>query len=78
MIGLSSGIGRLAGPAVGAFLSNLANQYPERFGNNAFLKQFPYAVPCLVGTMICVISFVLAFVFLTEISSFQKSKQVFM
>ena len=75
VIGLSSGIGRLVGPAVGAYLSNLADQYPDRFGDNYFLLRFPYAVPCLVGTLICVISFILAFVFLTEIPSFQRPKQ---
>ncbi|KAK7533066.1 major facilitator superfamily domain-containing protein [Phyllosticta citribraziliensis] len=41
----SSNIGIMFGPLIGGALSNPAEQLPSVFGNNQFLKDYPYCLP---------------------------------
>ena len=66
MIGIGAGVGRLIGPATGAFLARPAVQFPEVFGNSAFFKTYPYSLPCLMAAFVCFLCLVLAYLFLEE------------
>ncbi|XP_062092077.1 protein ZINC INDUCED FACILITATOR 1-like [Humulus lupulus] len=41
------GIGLIIGPAIGGFLVQPAEKYPNIFSKNSFLGRFPYFLPCL-------------------------------
>ncbi|KAM6600767.1 hypothetical protein CsatA_020376 [Cannabis sativa] len=52
-IGLSTvstawGIGLIIGPAMGGFLAQPAEKYPNIFSQDSFLGRFPYFLPCIV------------------------------
>lgn len=66
VIGLFSGVGRLAGPAIGAFLADPVHEYPGMFGHSNFLAMFPYVLPSFAGALVCIASFVLAYFYLEE------------
>ncbi|EXB44279.1 hypothetical protein L484_012198 [Morus notabilis] len=40
------GIGLVVGPAMGGFLAQPAEKYPNIFSKNSFLGRFPYFLPC--------------------------------
>ncbi|EGD74952.1 hypothetical protein PTSG_07177 [Salpingoeca rosetta] len=76
VIGLGAGVGRLLGPATGAFLARPAQQFPAMFGDSAFFKKYPYLLPCLVGGIVCIVCFVLAFLFLEETMPRTREQQL--
>lgn len=57
LIAAQGGFGRLTGPAVGGYLAEPAAQYPELFRGIAVLEAYPYALPCLVGAAIAILTF---------------------
>ena len=65
LIGLLGGLARLTSPAIGGYLAEPAKQY-EVFQGVAWLERWPYALPCVVGGVIAVVSLVLVSVFLKE------------
>ncbi|KAG6410566.1 hypothetical protein SASPL_128628 [Salvia splendens] len=48
VISTSWGIGLVIGPAVGGFLAQPAEKYPQIFSQNSIFGRFPYFLPCLV------------------------------
>lgn len=47
-LGFAWGMGGIVGPLMGGLLCNPTDKFPWLFGNNEFLKQYPYVLPCLV------------------------------
>ena len=64
-IGLSAGLARFVAPVTGAYLASPVEQWPDVFAGTIF-ETFPYLLPCLVGALICAVSFVSALVSLQE------------
>jgi hypothetical protein len=52
---------------MGGFLSHPAKHFPNRFGNNKFLKDHPYALPCLASSAISFVIFIVVALFLREV-----------
>ncbi|XP_041997326.1 protein ZINC INDUCED FACILITATOR-LIKE 1-like isoform X1 [Salvia splendens] len=48
VISTSWGIGLVIGPAVGGFLAQPAEKYPQIFSQKSIFGRFPYFLPCLV------------------------------
>ncbi|XP_042060914.1 protein ZINC INDUCED FACILITATOR-LIKE 1-like isoform X1 [Salvia splendens] len=48
VISTSWGIGLVIGPAVGGFLAQPAEKYPQIFSEKSIFGRFPYFLPCLV------------------------------
>ncbi|KAK3397815.1 major facilitator superfamily domain-containing protein [Sordaria brevicollis] len=59
-------IGSVFGPAFGGFFARPADQYPSLFGNSAFFKKYPFALPNLLAGVIFFISFMTGLLFLKE------------
>lgn len=57
-------LGSVVGPAFGGFFAQPAEQYPGLFGDNTFLKKFPYALPNLMAAIFFIISTASATLFL--------------
>jgi hypothetical protein len=51
---------------IGGSLSRPAEQFPRLFGNNAFLKQYPYFLPCAVPATFAIMAWLVTFFFLKE------------
>ena len=56
--------GSILGPTLGGSLAKPATAYPQLFGDNEFLKRFPFALPNLVASALFVIGFSFGFLFL--------------
>ncbi|KAF8071652.1 member of major facilitator superfamily multidrug-resistance, DHA1 sub-family [Lyophyllum atratum] len=59
-------VGGALGPLIGGSLSRPADRFPDVFGNNLFLKKYPYFLPCAVPAMFSALSWLVAFLFLRE------------
>lgn len=57
-------IGSVFGPAFGGFFARPAEQYPGLFGNNKFLKMYPFALPNIVACGVFFISCMTGLLFL--------------
>ena len=57
-------IGSVFGPSFGGFFARPAEQYPELFGNNEFLKKYPFVLPNIVAAVFFCISMFTAVLFL--------------
>lgn len=57
-------MGSVFGPAFGGFFARPAEQYPGLFGDSAFLKKYPFALPNLVACVIFFISMMTGLLFL--------------
>ena len=51
---------------IGGMLAQPADRFPRLFGNNKFLKKYPYFLPCAVPATFSVIAWVVTFLFLKE------------
>jgi len=58
--------GGTLGPIIGGSLSRPAERFPHLFGNNEFLKKYPYFLPCAVPATFSVVAWLVTFVFLKE------------
>ncbi|CAG8791357.1 11905_t:CDS:2, partial [Acaulospora morrowiae] len=65
LFGFCWGIGCI-GPAIGGYLSNPVDNYPQVFGNCIFLKTYPYFLPCAIAALISLIGFVIGYFKLPE------------
>ena len=45
-------MGSIFGPMLGGALAKPATRYPSLFGNNEFLKKFPFALPNMVASVL--------------------------
>lgn len=66
---MAATLSTLLSPIMGGQLADLAGTYPERFGNNSFLKKYPYETPALVNASMLLITFLAIFFFLEEVCS---------
>lgn len=67
MTTMAATVSTLLSPLMGGQLADLASTYPEKYGNNAFLKKYPYATPALVNASMLLITFLAIFFFLEEV-----------
>ena len=51
---------------IGGMLAQPAERFPFLFGDNVFLKQYPYFLPCAIAATISLIAWLVAFLFLKE------------
>ncbi|KAM0745677.1 MFS general substrate transporter [Meredithblackwellia eburnea MCA 4105] len=63
---LAWSVGSVIGPMIGGYLSNPAKHFPHVFGNIPFFIKFPYALPCLVGSLFPLFGALAGFFFLEE------------
>src|SRR5436190_10315242 len=56
-------IGSIFGPAFGGFLAKPAQHFPNLFGNNRFLIEYPYALPNLIAAAFFMIGLITGFLF---------------
>lgn len=67
MVTMATTLSTLLSPLMGGQLADLAGQYPEKFGNNWFLRKYPYATPAFVNALMLLITFTAIFFFLEEV-----------
>ncbi|KAI7852069.1 major facilitator superfamily domain-containing protein [Circinella umbellata] len=65
LFGLTWGLG-IIGPALGGYLSNPVERFPTLFAGNAFLKEYPYFLPCFVSSLGSFFGFFIAYFYLRE------------
>ncbi|KAG6829255.1 hypothetical protein H0H92_005135 [Tricholoma furcatifolium] len=58
--------GGALGPIIGGSLSRPVEQFPEIFGNNAFLEKYPYFLPSAVPAVYSALIWIIAFFYLKE------------
>ena len=54
------------GPLIGGFLVRPAERFPDLFGENEFLKKYPYFLPCAIPATIALIAWLITFLYLKE------------
>ncbi|KAF8071616.1 major facilitator superfamily domain-containing protein [Lyophyllum atratum] len=59
-------VGVTFAPVIGGYLSRPADRFPELFGQNTFLKTYPYFLPCAFPATFSVISWIITFYCLKE------------
>lgn len=52
--------------STGGYLCNPVDHFPSLFGDNAFLKEYPYFLPCFVSSIGSLVGFVLGYFYLEE------------
>ncbi|KAJ7599424.1 member of major facilitator superfamily multidrug-resistance, DHA1 sub-family [Mycena floridula] len=58
--------GGVLGPMIGGALARPAEQFPDIFGGSAFLKKYPYFLPCTVPATFSAVAWIVTFLFLKE------------
>ncbi|KAF6793406.1 major facilitator superfamily transporter [Colletotrichum sojae] len=66
LLPISFNVAAMTSPLMAGQLADLPGKYPERFGNNAFLKAWPYAPPALMSGFFLLVAFLGVFFFLEE------------
>ncbi|KAJ3048244.1 hypothetical protein HK097_010741 [Rhizophlyctis rosea] len=66
LFGFCMALGGIAGPIIGGFLANPAEQYPGVFGKSAFWKMYPYFLPCAVSALVSLAGFIFGYIYLEE------------
>ncbi|KAJ2661455.1 hypothetical protein IWW48_002438 [Coemansia sp. RSA 1200] len=66
MLPLMWHLGTMIGGAIGGLLVDPVENYPWLFGNSALFREYPYLLPCLVGSSISLFGLVLGFFKLEE------------
>ncbi|XP_051143353.1 protein ZINC INDUCED FACILITATOR 1-like isoform X2 [Andrographis paniculata] len=61
VISTSWGIGLVIGPAVGGFLAQPAEKYPNIFSKESLFGRFPYLLPCIVISAYALLAFIISF-----------------
>jgi MFS family permease len=65
-LGVSGGIVRLIGPALGGFLAQPALKWPSVFAADGFFGQFQFVLSCALGFVVAIVALVLTWFFLEE------------
>ena len=55
-------------PLIGGVLAKPVEGFPGIFGESAFLKKYPYFLPCSVSASICAFSWLMVLFFMTEVN----------
>ncbi|KAJ7650817.1 member of major facilitator superfamily multidrug-resistance, DHA1 sub-family [Roridomyces roridus] len=58
--------GGVLGPMIGGFLARPADNFPSLFGNNEFLRRYPYFLPCALPATFSLLAWVVTLLFLKE------------
>ncbi|KAJ7595446.1 member of major facilitator superfamily multidrug-resistance, DHA1 sub-family [Mycena floridula] len=58
--------GGFLGPLIGGALARPVDQFPNIFGGSAFLKKYPYFLPCAVPATFSAIAWIVTYLFLKE------------
>ncbi|KAG2056831.1 MFS general substrate transporter [Suillus hirtellus] len=58
--------GSTLGPLIGGELARPADRFPNIFGDSAFLKKYPYFLPCAVPATVSALTWIIAFLYLKE------------
>ncbi|KAJ6570069.1 member of major facilitator superfamily multidrug-resistance, DHA1 sub-family [Mycena vulgaris] len=58
--------GSVLGPIIGGFLARPAERFPTLFGKNAFLRAYPYFLPCAIPATYTLFAWGVTLVFLKE------------
>lgn len=66
---ISFNIAAAVGPILGGQLADLGSRFPDTYGNSQFLKKWPYAPPAIANGILMLISLILVFFFLEEVST---------
>uniref|UniRef100_A0ACD5VN16 Uncharacterized protein n=1 Tax=Avena sativa TaxID=4498 RepID=A0ACD5VN16_AVESA len=61
LISSSRGIGLIVGPAIGGYLAQPADKYPDIFSVNSIFGRFPYFLPCLSISLLAIVALVACF-----------------
>lgn len=59
-------VGLIVGPAIGGFLAQPTEKYPNIFPKGSFFDKFPFLLPCLFNCTLMLIAIVLNYLFLEE------------
>lgn len=54
-------------PAIGGYFSRPAEQFPDVFGNNEFMKKYPYFLACSIPATFSVLAWLVTLMFLKEV-----------
>ncbi|KAK2768392.1 hypothetical protein FQN54_000247 [Arachnomyces sp. PD_36] len=68
-------LGSIFGPIFGGSLANPVVNHPETFGDSAFLKMFPFALPNIIGSCFFVVGLITGFLFLEETLASKKDRR---
>ncbi|BGP39315.1 hypothetical protein JCM10449v2_003253 [Rhodotorula kratochvilovae] len=63
---LAWSLGSVIGPLLGGYLSHPADHFPRLFGHSTFVRENPYALPCLIGALFPLLGAIVGFLFLEE------------
>jgi MFS family permease len=58
--------GATLGPLIGGSLERPADRFPKTFGNSAFLRKYPYFLPCSIPATVTALSWLVSLVMLKE------------
>ncbi|KAF9231226.1 major facilitator superfamily domain-containing protein [Melanogaster broomeanus] len=76
--GFGTTMGQFEGRLLGGSLERPADRFPEIFGHSAFLKKYPYFLPCSVPATVTALSWFVTFRFLKETTKPTKTlRQLF-
>lgn len=64
---MSFNIAAIIGPVLGGQLGSLGTRFPEMYGDNWLLNQWPYAPPALANGVVMLVSLLLVFLLLEEV-----------
>ena len=67
--------GSIFGPSLGGALANPAQRYPKVFGDSAFFKAYPFALPNLVGAIFFLVGLSIGTLFLRETLEIKKDRR---
>lgn len=54
-------LGAIIGPLIGGSLSRPADRFPEIFGRSAFLKSYPYLLPCAIPAIFASVAWLVTY-----------------
>ncbi|KAF7375253.1 Major facilitator superfamily multidrug-resistance DHA1 sub-family [Mycena sanguinolenta] len=63
---ISWSTGSTLGPIIGGSLARPADRFPDLFGDNQFLRKYPYFLPCAVPATFSLVAWAVTFLFLEE------------
>ncbi|KAF9525662.1 major facilitator superfamily multidrug-resistance, DHA1 sub-family [Crepidotus variabilis] len=63
---ISWSTGSTLGPIIGGVLARPADRFPAVFGNNEFMKKYPYFLPCSIPATFTFFAWIITFFFLKE------------
>ncbi|KAI9731524.1 MAG: hypothetical protein M1834_004644 [Cirrosporium novae-zelandiae] len=68
-------VGSIFGPAFGGALASPVQKHPEIFGDNAFLRRFPFALPNMVASIFFFIGITTGILFLHETLETKRNRK---